>query len=802
MILKKTTYEQAFKKLIYPHMKQLYTVIPVYCGAGFDARAIFLYRFMPLFFKCCTNIFIFPLLFLSLFFTSLSVADKLPGALPYHNDLVKRINKMEQTNHKNKPPRTRHLDARGNPKFTNRLALESSPYLLQHAHNPVNWYPWSDEAFETAKRLNRPILLSIGYSTCHWCHVMEEESFEDIEIATYLNENYIAVKVDREERPDIDAIYMKAVMAIQGSGGWPMTMFLTPDKKPFHGGTYFPARDGDRGVSMGFLSLLKRIDDVYQKDNKTIKNVGEQITNILNKTAGKNGGSKLPTKELISKSMDTFKKGFDWENGGLMGQNKFPSSLPLGLLMRHYQTSKDDQILDMINLTLGKMMTGGIHDHVGGGFHRYTTDSIWLTPHYEKMLYDNALLSIAYTEAYQLTGNELYRQTSQKTLDYLLREMQSPGGGFYSATDADSLTPSGEQEEGYFFTWTINEIDALFDEKTSTIVQLYYGLKGKKNNRQILYISGQQDLITQKFTITPEELEIIITKANKTLYEKRSSRSLPGLDDKILLSWNSLVISALAKAGFAFNEKKYIDAAIQTQSFIFKNLLQDKNLFHSFKDDKKGHPGFLNDYAFLTAALIDLYEATFDFKWLLKAIKIDVSMENKFEDKTQGGFFMTPAGQKDLISREKPGDDGAIPSGNAIAAINLSRLYLYTDQKNYRLRAENTLKYFSSPLLKSPAYMSGMLPATQLLEGPVKEMVIITPEGKKHEAGPFLDILRKRFAAGQIIIVTQEGKELDAVSKVLPQVRDRTAINGKTTAYPCEGKICRLPVTDPGKLIF
>ena len=745
-----------------------------------------------------TNRYIFIFLFLSLFYTELSFAQTLPSTMPYDNDLIERINKMEKN--KKKPPRTRHLDVNGKPEYTNRLSLESSPYLLQHAHNPVNWYPWSDEAFETAKRMDRPILLSIGYSTCHWCHVMEEESFEDIEIATYLNEHYIAIKVDREERPDIDSIYMKAVVALQGSGGWPMTVFITWDKKPFYGGTYFPARDGDRGASIGFLTLLKRLDEAYHNDKQAIKKAGHQITAILQETSGNKGENTLPTKELISKSMESYKNGFDWKNGGLTGRNKFPSSLPLGLLMRYYQTSLDDQVLDMVTLSLDKMMAGGIHDHVGGGFHRYTTDSIWLTPHYEKMLYDNALLSIAYTEAYQLTGNEKYRQTSQKTLDYLLKEMQSPEGGFYSATDADSQTPEGVQEEGYFFTWTVEEIDALFDEKTSKIIKLYYGIKDTKNQRQILYISGQQNLIIKEFAITSEELENTITKANLALYEKRVSRKLPGLDDKIVLSWNSLVISALAKAGFAFNEKKYIDAAIQTHTFIFKNFWQDQKLFHSFKDNKTGHQGFLDDYAFLAAAYIDLYEATFDIAWLLKAIDIDDLIQKKFEDKTHGGFFMTPADQDDLIAREKPAEDGAIPSGNAIAAINISRLYLYTDRKTYRQRAEKTLKYFSGPLLKLPAYMSGILPTIELLTGPVKEMVIITPEGKKQKAKPFLDILRKKFVARQIIIVLQEGKEFDAVSKTLPQVRGRSALNGMATLYPCEGKICRRPITDPADL--
>lgn len=698
---------------------------------------------------------------------------------------------------KNNTPRTKHLDSNGKPRFTNRLSLESSPYLLQHAHNPVNWYPWGDDAFETAKRLDRPVLLSIGYSTCHWCHVMEEESFEDIEIATYLNEHYIAVKVDREERPDIDSVYMKAVMALQGNGGWPMTVFLTWDKKPFYGGTYFPARDGDRGASIGFLTVLTRLDETYHKDKQAIKNAGLHITLFLEKTSSMTGGDVLPTKEMISRSIEICKKGFDRKNGGLSGQNKFPSSLPLGLLMRHYLASGDDQVLDMITLTLDRMMNGGIHDHVAGGFHRYATDSIWLTPHYEKMLYDNALLSIAYTEAWQLTGNEHYKRTSQKTLDYLLKEMQSPEGGFYSGTDADSLTPSGEMEEGWFFTWTIKEIDALFDKKTSAIVKLYYGVKNEGNLRQILHIAGQQEKIKKEFSITSQELEELITQANQILYKKRSFRKPPGLDDKIILSWNSLVISALAKAGFAFNQDKYIKTAIQTHTVIFKNLWHDQTFFHSFKDNKRGHKGFLDDYAFLTAACIDLYEATFDIQWLLNAIDVDTLVQKIFEDSALGGFFMTPSGQSDLIAREKPAEDGALPSGNAVAVNNLVRLYLYTDQKSYRDRAEKALTYFSDLILKSPQYLSGMLPAIGLLTTPVKEMVIILPEDKKQTATAFLDIFRKNFLPGHIIIVAREGSPLDALSKTLPQVRKRTAVNGLATLYPCEGNLCRQPVTDP-----
>ncbi|MBU2456077.1 MAG: thioredoxin domain-containing protein [Proteobacteria bacterium] len=741
------------------------------------------------------NIFI--LLSVSLFYAGFAFSDTLPGILSYDSDLAKRISEMEKN--KQNPLRTKHLDSNGTPKFTNRLALESSPYLLQHAHNPVNWYPWGEKAFEAAKQLDRPVLLSIGYSTCHWCHVMEEESFEDIEIATYLNEHYIAVKVDREERPDIDSVYMKAVMALQGSGGWPMTLFLTWDKKPFYGGTYFPARDGDRGTSLGFLTLLKKLNQAYHIDHQAVKTAGHTITTAIEQAAAVIGGSRLPTNEMTVKSIEAFKKGFDWENGGLIGQNKFPSSLPLGLLMRHYMNFREDQVLDMITLTLDKMMNGGIHDHVAGGFHRYATDSTWHIPHYEKMLYDNALLSIAYTEAYQLTGNERYKHTAQKTLDYLLKEMQSPEGGFFSATDADSLTPSGNLEEGYFFTWTVKEIDALFDKHTSKIIKGYYGFNDREDLRQVLHVSGQEHLIADE-KISAKDLATMIATAHQLLYKERSNRKLPGRDDKIILSWNSLVISALAKAGFAFNQEKYIHAAIQTHGFIFKNLWQNQLLFHSFKDNKRGHEGFLDDYAFLAAALIDLYEATFDIQWLLKAMDIDAFIQKKFEDKAHGGFFMTPAGQRDLIAREKPSDDGALPSGNCIAAMNLIRLYLYTDQKRYRERAENALKFFSDRLLKSPEYLSGILLASELLTRPAREMVIIMPKDEAQTADPFLDILRKRFQPGRVIVVAREGKQFDAISKTLPLVRGKKALKGMTTAYPCEGSICRQPITKPSDL--
>ncbi len=732
------------------------------------------------------------ILFLILIVNCVGVfAGSLPGIKVFDKKLLSRIEAMKDS---------KNIDSTNIHKYTNRLFLETSPYLLQHAHNPVNWYPWGKEAFDTARKLNRPVFLSIGYSTCHWCHVMEEESFEDIEIAKFLNENYICIKVDREERPDIDSLYMKAVLVLRGSGGWPMTVILTPDKKPFFGGTYFPARDGDRGVEMGLLTILKKIVTVYKNDREKIENAGSQVIEQVVEMVQPKPGSKMVDKAVIKESISTYKAGFDEKNGGLRSRTKFPSSLPLELLFRYYYSFNDKEVLDMATKTLDKIKSGGIHDHVAGGFHRYTTDAIWLTPHYEKMLYDNALLSMAYTQAYQVTGNIEYKETAEKTLNYLLKEMLAPGHGFYSATDADSLTPSGEKEEGYFFTWKPGEIDTLFDKKTAKIIKNYFSIPDKKGERYILHLSRSKDQIASETGVTREKLDLIIQDAIKVLYKKRQQRALPGLDDKIITSWNSLVISALAKAGFAFDNKKYIKAAEKTASFIFENLFSGQELFRSFKDKKQGHSGFLNDYAFFAAACLDIFEATFEIEWLIKAIDINDTVLKKFEDKKDGGFFMTPLGQDDLITRAKPFDDGAVPSGNSIAIMNLVRLYQYTDKEYYRVKAEKSLSSFFDIISRTPDYMSGMLMSLDRLTSPSKQIIIVTPEGEKEKAVPFLNIIRKKYLPNSIVIVVPEGREFDIMSKRIQHIRGRKAINGKTSVYPCEDQVCKLPVTQPQDL--
>jgi uncharacterized protein YyaL (SSP411 family) len=435
-----------------------------------------------------------------------------PGIERFNKDLLDKFEKMRELRGKDYQPRTEHKRSDGWAKYTNRLFLESSPYLIQHAHNPVNWYPWGNEAFETAKKLNRPVLVSIGYSTCHWCHVMEEESYEDEEIAQYLNENYIAIKVDREERPDIDSIYMSAVQAITGRGGWPLNVWLTPDKKPFYGGTYFPARDGDRGANVGFLTLVERLKEVYDTQHDKVEKSSQQLTQIIQKMLRPKTGDRLLEEDLIKQTMTHYKISFDADFGGVSGAPKFPSSLPVRLLLRYHRRTGDEKILRMAKTTLEKMAAGGIYDQAGGGFHRYSTDRQWLVPHFEKMLYDNALLIMAYLEGYQVTGDEAFKRIAKEILRYVKRDMTSSKGAFFSATDADSPTPKGHREEGYFFTWTPAELDEVLGKDRSEVVKAYYAVSSAGNfeGRNILHTPKTATEVAKSLKIPPAQLHTVI----------------------------------------------------------------------------------------------------------------------------------------------------------------------------------------------------------------------------------------------------------------------------------------------------
>ena len=723
-----------------------------------------------------------------------------PGAEPYPKELQLELNNKRKLRGNAYQPRTKHLYDNGRAKYTNRLFLESSPYLLQHAHNPVNWYPWGEEAFETAKNLNRPILLSIGYSTCHWCHVMEEESFEDEEIAKFLNENYIAIKVDREERPDVDSIYMVAVQTMTGRGGWPMTTWLTHDKRPFYGGTYFPARDGDRGIPIGFLTLIKKLKHIYDEQPDEVAQQSQQLANIIISSLRPLArGNLLPSKKILHDTFINYQSIFDSQHGGHSQAPKFPSDISIRFLLRYQRHNKDAGALDMAILTLKKMAAGGIYDHIGGGFHRYSTDKKWLIPHFEKMLYDNALISIAYLEAYQLTGDENFLRITKEILRYIERDMTSPNGAFYSATDADSFVDNNHRKEGYFFTWTAQELDHALGIKLSNIVKSYYAVtdNGNFEGRNILHTPNDKSVVAKKLNISTEKLTAIISNAKEKLYKVRDKRSHPIRDEKILTAWNGLMISAFARAGLILGEQNYIEHAVKAAKFIKTNLIEEGRLFRSYKDDSRKHNAYLNDYAFYIASTLDLYQATHDVNWLNFAIELEKTLSNLYEDKANGGFFMTSDDHENLLVREKPYFDGAEPSGNSIAVLNLLRLYEFTSNDLYRKRADKALKSANQILAERPTAHSEMMIAMDYYLDTPKEIIIITPKDKKQDAEPFIKKYRKSFLPNSIIVVLSEGSEQINVSKRIPLVKGKRVIQGKTTAYVCEQGVCKLPTIDP-----
>ncbi|MBU3916846.1 thioredoxin domain-containing protein, partial [bacterium] len=661
--------------------------------------------------------------------TDLGAKNHLPGNIQFDSSLVKQIDQKRVTRGTDYRPRTRHFTFDNQAMYTNRLFLESSPYLLQHAHNPVNWYPWGDEAFGKAIEMDRPVLVSIGYSTCHWCHVMEEESFEDEEIAEYLNRNFICIKVDREERPDVDAVYMAAIQALTGRGGWPLNAFLTPDRKPFWGGTYFPAKDGDRGVAMGFLNILRQIIQMYSLNGDQVKQSAEKLTQAIQTILTPNTGGNLPVIEALERAIKYYRKGFDPLHGGLKGAPKFPSTLPIRFLYRYYRRSGASDLLDMAEQTLLKMAAGGMYDQVGGGFHRYSVDEKWLVPHFEKMLYDNALLVPAYLEGYQVSKNESLRKTAVEILKYVAREMTSDHGAFFSATDADSLNPDGQRDEGYYFTWTIDELVNALGKKRAAVVQAYYGVKpgGNFEGRNILFVPHKIAEVASKLNMPVREVTADIEDAKEILYEIRKQRPHPIRDEKILTAWNGLMISAFAKAGLVLSDERYTEKAIKAAQFILTHLSRDKKLYRSYNDNQAKYLGYLEDYAFFIAALLDLYESTHELHWLEKSIELENTLSALFEDKEKGGFFMTGAEHESLIALEKPTYDGATPTGNSIALMNLLKLGELTGNHEYIQRFQKAIKLFLGSAKSNPTALSTMLSAVDFYLDLPREIIIVTP---------------------------------------------------------------------------
>ena len=744
----------------------------------------------------------------------------LPGAGSYSAGLLQKMQQRRNALGASYRPRTRHLGKGGAALFTNRLFLEKSPYLLQHAHNPVNWYPWGEEAFEEAQSKNLPVLLSVGYSTCHWCHVMEEESFEDLEIAEYLNKHYVAVKVDREERPDIDAVYMSVVQLMTGRGGWPMTVWLTPDKKPFYGGTYFPPREGVRAARVGFLSLLKMLQKTYHEKSLDILQQGDHIQQMVQKmlAPGADHARAMPSKNLVNEIYQQVKDRQDTVYGGLRGAPKFPSSFPIRFLLRASLKLKDKAVLQAVHLALDGMQKGGIRDHIGGGFHRYSVDEKWLVPHFEKMLYDQALLALAYLEAYHLFGTQSYRETAEGILKYVQRDMQGKRGGFYSATDADSEVayqsrakvgegsdphPAGthnlhaKKEEGYYFTWKPEEIDRALSDAGAKLVKWHYGVNnaGDIDGRNILHITEDLSKVAQGlgFSLTQAKSELHLS--HQKLLSVRNVRPLPLRDEKVLTSWNGLMISAFVYGAFVLGGQGYLEQAARSAGFIWDNMYKDGGLKRSWKNGEAYIEAYLDDYAFFISALLDLFEVSGELKWLERAIELNRILEQNFEDKTQGGFFMTSHHAESLMAREKPMYDGAEPSGNAIQALNLLRLAHLTGDKQYRKKAERTLEVAGALFEGNPLSASDWMTVVDFYHSRVHEVVFVLPDKAKKEEDALWREFKKWYLPNRVLVMVQ-GSDVKRYQSVLPLLKGKKAIKGRSTVYICEEGSCQLPAMD------
>ena len=670
----------------------------------------------------------------------------------------------------------------------NRLASETSPYLLQHANNPVDWYPWGEEALQRSKEEDKPILLSIGYSACHWCHVMERESFEDEATALLMNEYFISIKVDREERPDLDAVYMEAVQMLTGSGGWPMTVFLTPEGKPFYGGTYFPPVD--RFNMPGFPRLLESVARSYRESRSEIERVTNQITEQLGRTGQMPKGDTPVTVETLHQAYTVLATNFDYQNGGHGTSPKFPQAMNQEVLLRYYRHGYNDRALEMVDLTLEKMARGGIYDQIAGGFARYSTDAYWLVPHFEKMLYDNALLSRLYLHAHQATGRGMYRRIAEETLDYILREMTGPEGGFYSATDADS-----EGEEGKFFVWTPAEIESVLGAEAE-IFSRFFGVTqaGNFEGKNILNIKQKASDYARQQGIALEKLVDVVQRGKKALLAEREKRVHPLLDDKVLASWNGMMLRSFAEAGAALERQDYLDTAIENADFLLGTMRPDGRLLRTYRAGQAKLPGFLEDYSFVADGLLALYEATFNQKWLTASVDLADRMIQLFWDDGVGGFYDTGADHDQLVVRPRDVLDNAQPCGGSVATDLLLRLAVITGNEEYRVKAATPLRTLKELMGRAPAGTGHWLAALDFHVSTPKELVIIGPRSDAATVA-LLQTINGKFHPNKVLVGAEEQGEHQ-----LPLLEFRGMIDGKPTAYVCENYACQLPVTTPEEL--
>jgi uncharacterized protein len=682
----------------------------------------------------------------------------------------------------------------------NHLKDEKSPYLIQHAQNPVDWYPWGREAFEKAKDENKPIFLSIGYSTCHWCHVMARESFQDEEIAQLINQVFVAIKVDREEHPDVDSTYMMACQIMTGRGGWPLTVFLTPDLKPFFAGTYFPKDTSE--LSIGLRQLILNIKDLWTQQDSEILKSAEDIATSLNQLSRTKSGDLL-SKSILKKAYDILRDNFHDGHGGFGSSQKFPSPNILLFMLHYWERTGQKEALQMVEKTLEAMKMGGIWDHLGFGFHRYTVDPEWLIPHFEKMLYDQALLILVYLEAYQATGNQEYQYIAEQSIEYVLRDMTSEEGGFYSAEDAES-----EGSEGKFYLWTKKEIEAVLGPDDSKIFCQIYNIQEKGNyldmavgsytGSNIIHLKKPVKIIAQDMGLTERELQIKLETMQRKLFQIREKRIHPGKDDKILTDWNGLMIAALARAGRTLNKKQYTNAAIKAAEFVKNKLHHQGKLMHRYREGEVKVEGYLEDYAFLIWGLLELYEATLDSSWLKWGSNLNEVLIDEFHDPENGGFYLTSRDREKLLMRKKEVGDGSLPSGNGVVLQNLIRLSTLMEDQSLNKMVIQQEKAFAPLVNQSPTAHAMFLLGVMDRLGPFSG-VVIAGERNDETTQKLIETLNSNYLP-RMIFSLNSGDHIWLKGKV-ETYREKKPLEGKATAYICQRGVCGLPTTDADELL-
>ncbi|MCZ6775756.1 MAG: thioredoxin domain-containing protein [Ignavibacteria bacterium] len=693
-------------------------------------------------------------------------------------------------------------------KKPNRLINEKSPYLLQHAFNPVDWYSWGEEAFEKARKEDKPIFLSIGYSTCYWCHVMEREVFENDSIAELMNRYVISIKVDREERPDVDRVYMAAVQAMTGSGGWPMSMFLTHDLKPFYGATYIPP-EPNYGRP-GFPQILDRIHEMWSTNRKQVLDSGQRLADHLERASSPETKTVELSKKALEQGFDSYSRSYDPVDAGFGGAPKFPRPVSFNFLLRYYKRAREQTAMDMTLETLKRMAHGGMYDHLGGGFHRYSTDKRWHVPHFEKMLYDQAQLVISYLEAYQITGERYYADVARDVLQYVLRMMSHPDGGFYSAEDAESATDKdnpSEKEEGAFYVWTKSEIDEILSPDEATIFNRAYGVEEDGNvvadphnvfkGKNILFVAYSPEEIAKQLSMPLDKVEATLANARPKMFDAQEIRLRPHLDDKILVSWNGLMISAFARAYQVLGDEQYLEAAEGAGEFILQRLHnpQTRVLLRRYRDGEARFEAHLEDYAFFVQALLDLYEASFNIRWLKVALELTEEQVRLFSDKDRGGFYDISGRDESILIRTKETYDGAEPTGNSIAILNLLRLSQMTGQEEYHAMAKKSLEYFGEQMMTYPQGMPQFLVALDFSLSKPKQIIIA---GRRNDAHTLklLKEVHSRFIPSKILLLADNGEGQKILASHVPFLESVTMIDGKSTAYICENYTCQLPTSD------